>query len=194
MNKKIQTTLVSLFSIIVLTVFDQWTKWLAVDKLKDQDPIVLISGVFELNYTENRGAAFGMLQDQRLFFLIMTAIVLVGVALLFYRMPFERYYLPLRGLFVVFAAGTIGNLIDRVFLGYVVDFFYISLIDFPVFNVADIFITGSLVVFVILILFKYKEEDLDFIPGMCDNSHQEKKSGKKNSADEKDGSDSEVEL
>ena len=102
MNKKIQTTLVSLISVIVLTIFDQWTKWLAVDKLKDQEPIVLISKVFELNYTENRGAAFGMLQDQRLFFLIMTVVVLLGVVLLFYRMPFERYYLPMRGLFVVF--------------------------------------------------------------------------------------------
>lgn len=168
MNKKIQTTLVSLISVIALTLFDQWTKWLAVEKLKDQAPYVLISGVFELNYTENRGAAFGMLQDQRLFFLIMTAIVLCGVALLFYRMPFERYYLPMRGIFVVFIAGTIGNLIDRVFLGYVVDFFYISLIDFPVFNVADLFITGSLALFVILILFRYKEEDLAFIPGMTD--------------------------
>ena len=134
MNKKIQTTLVSLITVIGLTAFDQWTKWLAVIKLKDSDPFVLISGVFELNYTENRGAAFGMLQDQRIFFLIMTVIVLVGLAFLFYRMPFERYYLPLRGLFVVFAAGTIGNLIDRLFLGYVVDFFYIRLIDFPVFN------------------------------------------------------------
>jgi len=168
MNKKIQTTLVSLISVIALTLFDQWTKWLAVEKLKDQAPYVLISGVFELNYTENRGAAFGMLQDQRLFFLIMTAIVLCGVALLFYRMPFERYYLPMRGIFVVFIAGTIGNLIDRVFLGYVVDFFYISLIDFPGFNVAELFITGSLALFVILILFRYKEEDLAFIPGMTD--------------------------
>ena len=82
MNKKIQTTLVSLISVIVLTIFDQWTKWLAVDKLKDQEPIVLISKVFELNYTENRGAAFGMLQDQRLFFLIMTVVVLLGVVVL----------------------------------------------------------------------------------------------------------------
>lgn len=190
MNKKIQTTLVSLISVIVLTIFDQWTKWLAVDKLKDQEPIVLISKVFELNYTENRGAAFGMLQDQRLFFLIMTVVVLLGVLLLFYRMPFERYYLPMRGLFVVFAAGTVGNLIDRVFLGYVVDFFYISLIDFPVFNVADIFITGSLALFVLLILFKYKEEDLDFIPGMCDSGKSKQTLKGKESEDEEEKDDS----
>ncbi|MBQ8814309.1 MAG: signal peptidase II [Lachnospiraceae bacterium] len=168
MNKKIQSTLVSLASIICLTMFDQWTKWLAVDKLKDNDPFVLIPGVFELNYTENRGAAFGMLQDQRGFFLAITAIVLIGVIWLFYRMPFKRYFQPLRAIFVVFTAGTIGNLIDRMILGYVVDFFYIRLIDFPVFNVADLFITGSLAVFVLLILLKYKEDDLAFIPGMSD--------------------------
>lgn len=194
MNKKIQTTLVSLISVIALTLFDQWTKWLAVEKLKDQAPYVLISGVFELNYTENRGAAFGMLQDQRLFFLIMTAIVLCGVALLFYRMPFERYYLPMRGIFVVFIAGTIGNLIDRVFLGYVVDFFYISLIDFPVFNVADLFITGSLALFVILILFRYKEEDLAFIPGMTDGEKKAQPSKGTLFEDENKGKDSEGTL
>lgn len=173
MNKKIQSTLVSLVSIVILTVFDQWTKWLAVDKLKNSDPFVLISGVFELNYTENRGAAFGMLQNQRWFFLIITAIVLIGVIWLFYRMPFRRYFLPMRTILVVFTAGTIGNLIDRMFLGYVVDFFYIRLIDFPVFNVADLFITGSLAVFVLLILFKYKEEDLAFIPGMSESKRKD---------------------
>ena len=168
MSKKIQTTIISLVTIAALTLFDQWTKWLAVDKLKDDHPFVLIPGVFELNYTENRGAAFGLLQDQRVFFLIITAVVLSGVIYLFYRMPFDRFYYPLRGILIVFTAGTIGNLIDRVFLGYVVDFFYIRLIDFPVFNVADLFITGSLAVFVLLILFKYKEEDLAFIPGMSE--------------------------
>lgn len=170
MNKKLSTTIVSLVSALILVLFDQWTKWLAVAKLKGNTPFVLIPGVFELNYTENRGAAFGLMQNQRVLFLIITLVVLAGVVYLFYRMPFKRFYWPLRTILVVFTAGTIGNFIDRMLLGYVVDFFYIRLIDFPVFNVADLFITGSLAVFVLLILFKYKESDLTFIPGMSDSA------------------------
>jgi signal peptidase II len=64
---------------------------------------------------------------------------------------------------VFIAAGAIGNLIDRVRLDYVVDFFYFSLINFPIFNVADIYVTFAAVVLVILLLFVYKEEDLEFL-------------------------------
>ena len=60
-------------------------------------------------------------------------------------------------------AGAFGNLIDRVFRGYVVDFFYFKWIDFPVFNVADIYVTVTMILLLILILFFYKEEDLDFL-------------------------------
>lgn len=175
MKNKIQTTVVSLVTIVFLTIIDQWTKWLAVVNLKGQQPIVLIPGVFELSYVENRGAAFGMMQDQRWFFLIVTSIVLVGIIYLFFRMPFTRHYAVLRTVVVIFIAGAIGNLIDRVLLGYVVDFFYFSLIDFPVFNVADCYVTCTLAVFVVLILFKYKEEDLAFIPGMCSKKADKEK-------------------
>ena len=64
---------------------------------------------------------------------------------------------------ILIAAGAIGNLIDRVRLGYVVDFFYFSLINFPVFNVADIYVTVSSFYLVILLLFVYKESDLEFL-------------------------------
>lgn len=168
MSKKIRSTALSLAAVIVLTLIDQWTKWLAVVNLKGNRPIELIPGVFELSYTENRGAAFGLMQEQRWFFLIVTAIVLIGIIVLFYRMPFDRRYLPLRIMLVIFTAGAIGNLIDRMFRGYVVDFFYIRLIDFPLFNVADCYVTWTIVLFVLLVLFKYKEDELAFIPGMSD--------------------------
>ena len=60
-------------------------------------------------------------------------------------------------------AGAVGNMIDRVFRGYVIDFFYFSLIDFPVFNVADIYVVVSILVLVYLFLAVYKEEDFDFL-------------------------------
>lgn len=59
-------------------------------------------------------------------------------------------------------AGAAGNLIDRIRFGYVVDFFYFRLIDFPVFNVADIYVTVSFAVLLLLVFFQYKEEDLEF--------------------------------
>ena len=166
MKKKCWPSIISIVTAAFLIWLDQWTKVLAVKHLKDAPAIELIPGVFELAYVENRGAAFGMMQNQQTFFLIMTAIVLVGIVWLYIRMPFERRYLPLRACFTAFVAGAVGNLIDRLNLGYVVDFFYFRLIDFPVFNVADCYVTVTVFLFAILFLFCYEEEELAFIPGM----------------------------
>ena len=148
-------------SIIVLIFIDQYTKILAITHLKDQEPFVIWDGVFELRYLENRGAAFGILQNQQLFFVIMTAIVLAVILFLFKRTPDTKRYLPLRLTAVFITAGAIGNMIDRVLRGYVVDFFYFSLIDFPIFNVADIYVTVTFFVLAILLLFFYKDEELE---------------------------------
>ena len=166
MKKKFLPSIISIVTVALLIWLDQWTKVLAVRHLKDAPAIELIPGVFELAYVGNRGAAFGMMQNQQTFFLIMTVIVLVGIAWLYIRMPFERRYLPLRACFTAFVAGAIGNLIDRLNFGYVVDFFYFRLIDFPVFNVADCYVTVTVILFAVLLLFCYKEEELAFIPGM----------------------------
>ena len=70
--------------------------------------------------------------------------------------------MPLLALCVAITAGALGNFIDRLYLEYVIDFLYFKLINFPIFNVADCYITVSCVVFMILMFFYYKEEDLDF--------------------------------
>ena len=144
-------------------ILDQLSKYMAVHFLQGTDGIDLIPGVFRLTYLENRGAAFGVLQGQQWFFYIITAVILVVVVLAFVRIPAGRKFLPLQicGVFIV--SGALGNLIDRVRLGYVVDFFYFELIDFPVFNVADIFVTVSAVLLAVLLLLYYKEEDLEQI-------------------------------
>ena len=139
--------------------FDQFTKYAAVLKLKDQAPFVLINGAFELRYLENRGAAFGMMQDMR-FVLAVGALLVCGVIVYLYlRMPENRRYLPLRICAVLLCAGAVGNMIDRVRLGYVIDFFYFRLIDFPIFNVADCYVVAACIVFALLVLFYYREED-----------------------------------
>lgn len=133
-----------------LTAADQLTKYLAVAFLKGTDGIALIPGVFELYYLENSGAAWGLFKDRRIIFLVLAAALLAGIAWLLRKVPDDRRYRALRILCCVFAAGTAGNAIDRLLYGYVIDFFYISLIDFPIFNVADCFITFSLALALIL--------------------------------------------
>lgn len=144
-------------------ILDQLSKYMAVHFLQGTDGIDLIPGVFRLTYLENRGAAFGVLQGQQWFFYIITAVILVVVVLAYVRIPAGRKFLPLQICAVFIVSGALGNLIDRVRLGYVVDFFYFELIDFPVFNVADIFVTVSAVLLAGILLLYYKEEDLEQI-------------------------------
>lgn len=157
---KIKQSVTALITVIALIILDQITKLIVLDKLKDHDAFVLIPGVFELRYLENRGAAFGMMQNMRAFFVVITIVVLAGVLIFYYKTPETKKYFMLRFVMVLIAAGAVGNFIDRVFRQYVVDFFYFSLINFPIFNVADIYVTCSMFLLVFLLLFYYKDEDL----------------------------------
>ena len=134
--------------------------------LKDQADIPIIKDVFELAYVENRGAAFGMMQNKQTFFIITTILVLGLILWIFHTMPMEKKFLPGRITLVFIIAGAVGNFIDRVSQGFVVDFLYFKLIDFPVFNVADIYVTCAVFVLAFLLLIYYKEEDIDRIMKM----------------------------
>ena len=90
-------------------------------------------------------------------------IVLAALVWALPKIPQERHFLPLTLCLCFIGAGAVGNMIDRIFRGYVVDFFYFKLIDFPVFNVADIYVTTAAVILIVLIVFLYKEEDFDRI-------------------------------
>ena len=160
---KQRENLIGILAAALLIGLDQWTKYLAVLHLKGQSPIVLWDGVFELHYLENRGAAFGILQGQKGIFLICTAAILVLIAYFYNRLPTGRRFFLMRLVGVLLTAGAIGNLIDRMRYSYVVDFLYFKLIDFPVFNVADCYVTVGAVLLAVLVLFVYKEDDLSFL-------------------------------
>lgn len=145
---------------VILVGLDQWTKGLAVRFLKDQEPVVVLKGVFEFFYSENRGAAFGMLQGRQVFFFLIAVAVLAAVFYLMLKMPADQKYRPLVVCLMLVVSGAVGNMIDRVTQQYVVDFLYFSLIDFPIFNVADCYVTIGAALLVILLTFYYKEEDL----------------------------------
>ena len=135
---------------------DQWTKRLAVENLMGNGPFVIWDGVFELLYSENRGAAFGILQGKHAFFFLVAAAVIVVVLLFLYRMPWSRRYMPLYFSMVLLTSAV---------QGYVVDFLYFSLIDFPIFNVADCYVVTAAALLVLLTGFYYKEGELDFFSG-----------------------------
>ena len=154
-----------LLFILAGVLLDQWTKSLAVLYLKGQEAFVLIPGVLELRYLENRGAAFGILQGGKTIFLIITPIVLLAAAYVLIRMPDGGKYRILHILLDSIIIGAVGNMIDRIRLDYVVDFIYISLIDFPIFNVADMFVSIATVAGAALLLFgkSYRDEDFRFL-------------------------------
>ena len=153
-NKKI-SCLLGLVGFALALALDQVTKYLAV---------ILIKNVFQLQYLENRGAAFGIMQNRQFFFVVIAAVILGIIGYLYSRMPYTSHYRMLRICAVLIASGAVGNMIDRIRLNYVVDFFYFSLIDFPVFNVADCYVVIACIWFACLILFYYKDEsDFDFL-------------------------------
>ena len=155
--------LLACLAVLFGILLDQWTKSLAIRYLKDSEPIILIPRIFQLCYVENRGAAFGILQNQKVFFLITTVLILCMVFIAYFKLPRKPKYIPLRIIAVCIAAGAIGNMIDRLRQSFVVDFFYFELIDFPVFNVADIFVTGSTILLILLLFLFYKEEDFESV-------------------------------
>ncbi len=148
---------------ILLILADLKTKEYAATDLMKNGPVELIKGVLEFRYVENAGAAFGMFQNARTFFLVASTAVLILIVSVLLRMPATRKYLPLRICMAVISAGAIGNMIDRIKLSYVRDFIYVSLIDFPVFNVADICVTCGTAALIILMLAVYKDEDFAFL-------------------------------
>lgn len=149
-----------LFGILVFA--DQFTKKLAVSKLLGKDSYILIKNVLCFHYLENRGAAFGMLQNAQVLFAVIGILFLMVAGTALYILPSEKKYSLLRFIILMIAAGAVGNLWDRVILKYVIDFIYFEYIDFPVFNVADIYVTVGTAWLVILVLFFFKDEDLDF--------------------------------
>ena len=129
-----------LIAIIVGSILlDQLTKWLAVAFLQGQESFPLWQDVLHFTYVENRGAAFGMLSDHRWVFMVVSTVAIV--ALLIYLFAFRPKNLVAQISLAMIVGGGIGNMIDRIRLGYVIDFIDFTLIDFAVFNVADSFVT-----------------------------------------------------
>ena len=132
---------------VLILILDQGTKLWAARALSAQ-PLVLIPGALELTYLENRGAVWGLMQGWRIVFLVATCLFLI-VIVWFYAKKRKEMSVLTRIILSLLFSGAVGNLIDRVLLGYVRDMIYFRLINFPVFNVADSAITIAAVLLVI---------------------------------------------
>lgn len=168
-----KSLVLAVISIMVLCFIDQLTKYLIMTNLELGESISIIDGVFQLRYIRNDGAAWSILEGKQIVFIILTPIVIFFLVKMYVQLPNEKKYSPVRVITVFLISGAIGNLIDRIwygkelFKGSVVDFLDFCLINFPVFNVADIYVSVSVTVLLILMIFKYKEEDFEIIYDSC---------------------------
>ncbi len=120
---------------LILIFVDQLSKWLAVIFLQGNGTVGVIPFLFNFTYVENRGAAWGMFSEQRWIFILISSVAILALfVFLFIERPKNK--LLLSALFLILSGG-IGNMIDRLLLGYVVDFIEFAFMDFPVFNIAD---------------------------------------------------------
>ena len=147
----------SILFVILLVVLDQASKiYLTLVNKTSPIDLEVIRGIFRITYTCNDGAAFSILKGKRVFFIIMTIIVVFLIV--YYLLKNKVYWVEKYSLLLIIS-GAVGNLIDRIMYGYVIDFldFIIFGYDFPVFNIADSFITIGAIGLIISILFLNKE-------------------------------------
>ena len=149
-----------LLLVAVIVIIDQITKFVAVEYLMPISSFPIIKDVLHLTYVENKGAAFGILQDRRWVFMVVSTVVMLIITVAVFK--YKKYFHPLMLTGLAFTVGGgFGNMIDRTVLGYVVDFIDFRLIHFPVFNVADIAVcvgAGLLMIHFLIMEEKEKKE------------------------------------
>ena len=140
----------------VLIGIDQLTKHLAVIGLKTIDELPVLGEILVLKYCENTGAAFSMFQGNEFILIGITSLCLIVGLVVILSGKIKNNLLLYTVATVV--AGGLGNLIDRIFLGYVVDFIYIKIIDFAIFNFADICVTLGGITMIACVVFSEKDK------------------------------------
>lgn len=139
----------SLLAAVLLVAVDQFIKWWATEVLQPMGAMTLLPGVVELRYYLNDGMAFSMLSGRQGLLIAVTSIVLIGVLFMLVRRkmhPMERVA------WTLILGGGVGNLIDRVLNGVVVDYVNVLFVDFAVFNFADMCITGGVILLMAWVL------------------------------------------
>lgn len=156
------TYLIHAFVCLLLIFIDQISKYFVRLYVKG-NTITLWKDVFSFHYHENRGSVWGILQG-KIDILLFASVILFAVLLYVYiKVPKTFFYRPLIWILVFMTAGAAGNTIDRLVFGYVTDFLYFELINFPIFNIADCYITICAFLTIFLVFTKYKDDDFEFL-------------------------------
>ena len=156
MSKKFRNFLFYCLFAAIIVAADQWTKWLVLEHIPLFQQVKAIPGLFHLTYRQNTGAAFSSFEGMRWLFVGIFVVVTVALLYEYFKKPmpftgFERWCLA------AIYGGALGNVIDRIRLGYVVDMICVDFINFPVFNVADCFITCGCIALMVHVLFFNKK-------------------------------------
>ncbi|MCR5278835.1 MAG: signal peptidase II [Lachnospiraceae bacterium] len=149
--------------LILCIVADRISKYYAITKLKDHPAVSAFNGLLEFRYTENPGAAFSVLEGQTSFFILIFIVVLFTGIYYIIKSPGRIKYIHSHICIAFILGGAIGNIADRILYSAVIDFIYFISFDFPIFNVADVFLTVGTVGLVLALVFYYKEDDLNFL-------------------------------
>lgn len=142
--------------VILLVAIDQLSKYLVLTGLKPVGTMTVIDGFLQFRYVENTGAAFSMLSNNTTFLSVITSLIMIAILTVLFTGKIKDKFQCAALIIVV--AGGIGNLIDRVARGFVVDFIEFTFVDYAVFNVADIFVTIGAVLLVISIIVEIVRE------------------------------------
>lgn len=163
MKKQYLKYILFIFISTLLIIIDQITKFLTLKNLYNKPSVVLIDNILELVYVENRGAAFGILQNKQTIFFVLTILVLIYLIYLLIKLSLNKnnlfYFISLIFIF----SGALGNFIDRIRNKYVIDMIYFKPIDFPVFNFADICITVGCAFLIVTLVFVNKGTTKDIL-------------------------------
>ena len=149
---------------VVLIALDRLTKYWANSVLREREYIPVIGDAVTFRYLENTGAAWGSFHGKVDILLILSALLIVGILFVIARIPANKRFRPFTLCLLFIVSGALGNLYDRLVYHHVKDFISFDIIHFPVFNVADIYVTCGTFLLAFLFLFYYKEEELDFLP------------------------------
>ncbi len=175
MKKKIFSYIKLLIFILFFVFMDQWTKYMATIRLKGNDDVIIIKDVLHLHYLDggNTGAAWGLLSGKINLFILFTVIAIIIISVFIYNLQNliennndafnSKRFIFLKYMMALLIAGAVGNLIDRIINGYVIYFIYFKLINFPIFNVADCYVTISCLFIVLICLFKIREDEFNKI-------------------------------
>lgn len=146
----------ALLTSIFFVFLDQIVKYICLENLKPIGSIQIIRDFFYLTYVENKGAAFGVFQGARYIFIPLTLVVLTLCFKYYKSIKDGKYENIIKISIILISSGAIGNLIDRVFRGYVIDMFHFIFWgkEFAVFNIADIFVVTGTFIFALAIIFK----------------------------------------